>query len=87
MQWPTQAGSNTTNLKVKIDFILPELSVKKIVTWNCHVDDSSKSRYYMNLGRYLLRYLLLNLKFYDNFIEAYDGTFKMSTTPMDDIVT
>ena len=32
MQWHTQAGSITTNLKVKIDFTLPGLSAEKIVT-------------------------------------------------------
>ena len=37
MQWHTQAGSITTNLKVKIKFILTELSATKIVTWDCVV--------------------------------------------------
>ena len=32
MQWHTQAGKITTNLKVKIDFTLPEISATKIVT-------------------------------------------------------
>ena len=40
MQWHTQAGSITTNLKVKIDFTFPEISATKIVTWNCHADAS-----------------------------------------------
>ena len=43
MQWNTQAGKITTNIKVKIGFNLPELSATKIVTWNLHVDDSSKA--------------------------------------------
>ena len=42
MQWNTQAGNITTNLKVKIDFTLPALSATNVVTWNCHVDDSAK---------------------------------------------
>ena len=42
MKIHTQAGSITTNLKVKIYFILPELSATKIITWNCHVDESAK---------------------------------------------
>ena len=45
MQWHTQAGNITTDLRVKIDLTLPEICVMKIVTWNCHIDDS---------GRYLL---------------------------------
>ena len=40
-----QAGIITTNLKVNIDFTLPELSATKIVTWKHHIDDSAKGRY------------------------------------------
>ena len=53
MQCHTQAGKITTNLKVEIDFTLPELSATKIGTWTCHLDDSAKSRYDMILGRYI----------------------------------
>ena len=61
MQWHTQADIISTNLNVKIDFTLPELSATKIVTWNCHVDESAKGRYYMILGRYILASLVLNI--------------------------
>ena len=54
MQWNTQAGNITTNLKVKIYFTLPVLSAKNVVTWNCHVDDYSTGGYDTILGRYLL---------------------------------
>ena len=54
MQWHTQVGKITTHSKVRVDFSLPELSEKKIVTWNCHVDDSTKGIYDMILGRDLL---------------------------------
>ena len=47
MQWHTQADSITTNLKVKIDFTLPELIVIKIMTWGFNVDDSAKGVYDM----------------------------------------
>ena len=77
-----QAGSSTTNLKVKIDFTLPELSATKIVTWNFHVDDYNKGRYGMILGRDLLTALLLSSKCSYHFIEADDGNFKGSTAPM-----
>ena len=53
MQWNTQAGNITNNLKVKIDFTLPGISATNVVTWNCHVDDSDKGRYNMILGRYI----------------------------------
>ena len=49
-----QAGNITTNLKVKIDFTLPGFSATKTVTWECHVDDSTKSRCNMILGIDLL---------------------------------
>ena len=63
VQWHIQAGNITTNLKVKIYFTLPDLSPTKIVMWDFHVDDSSKVKYYINLGRDKLTALVLNLKF------------------------
>ena len=83
MQWHTQAGSITTNINVKIEFTLPELSETNVVTCNCHVYDSAKGRYDIILGRYLLTTLLLNLKLSDHVIEADDGPLKGSSTPMD----
>ena len=53
MQWQTQSKNITTNLKVKVDFTLPALSAKNVVTWKCHVDNSAKGRHDMILGRYL----------------------------------
>ena len=53
IQWYTQAVNITTNLKVQVDFTLPALSENIVVTWNCHVDDSTKVRNYMILGIYL----------------------------------
>ena len=85
MQWHTQAGKISTNIKVKIDFNVPELSATKIVTWNCHVDDYTKGRYDMILCRYLLTVLGLNINLYDHVIEADDGTLKWSTAPMVDL--
>ena len=76
MQWNTQAGSITTNVKVKTAFTLPDLSATKTVMWNCHVDDSTKARYDMILGRYILTAFWLNLECSDHIIEAYDGNFK-----------
>ena len=87
MQWHTQAGSITTNLKVKIYFTLPELCVMKIVICNFQVDDSTKGGYYMILGRDILTDLGSNIKFSDHVIEADDGPFKGSTAPMVDLST
>ena len=68
-------------------FTLPKLSATKIVMWNLHMDNSSKDRYDMILGRCVLTALGLNLKLSDHFIEADYGTFKSLTLPMIDMVT
>ena len=62
MQWHTQAGNITTNLKVKLDFTLPILSVTNVVTWECNVDDSDKGRYNLILVQDMLTELELNIK-------------------------
>ena len=49
IQWHTQAGNINTNHKVKVDFTLPALSAKNVVTWKCHVYESAKGRYDMIL--------------------------------------
>ena len=54
IQWQTQDGNITTNFKVRVDFTLPTLSATNVVTWKCHVYDSSKGSYEIILGRYLL---------------------------------
>ena len=87
MQWLKKSGNTTINLKVKVDFTLPALSETNVVTWKCHVDDSTKSSYHMILGCYLLTKLVLNLTLSDHIIKAYDGPFKVSTTPMVDLGT
>ena len=87
MQWHMQSCSTTSNIKVKIDFTLYEISATKIMTWNFNVDDSSKGVYDMILGRYLLKDLVLNLKFFNNAIEADDGPFIGSMEFMVDLGT
>ena len=42
MQWYTKVGNLTTKMKVKIKISLLEFSVKKIVTWEYHVDESTQ---------------------------------------------
>ena len=44
MQWHKQAGNITTSIKVGVHFTLPALSATNVVTWKCHVDDSTKGR-------------------------------------------
>ena len=87
MQGNMQTGSITTNLKVQICFTLPELSAKKIVMWNYHVDDSAKYRYYIILAKDVLTDFEFNLKFSDHVISEDEGPFKGSTAPMFDMGT
>ena len=85
MQWQTQAGNITTNLKVEVYFALPALSATTFVTWKCHADDSAKSIYDIILGRYLLTELKLNLNISEHVIKSDDGPFIVSTAPMVDL--
>ena len=62
MQWQTQTVNVTTNLNVKIDFILHEFSATKIVMWDYYLDDSSEVGYNMILDRDLLTSLWLIIK-------------------------
>ena len=55
IQSHTQAGNITTNIKIEVDFNLPELSATNVVMWRCHVYDSAKVRYDIILGKDLLK--------------------------------
>ena len=87
VQWHTQAGNITNNLKVKVDFALPALSAKDFMTCNFHVYDCAKGRYNMILDRYLLIKLGSNLKCSKHVIKVDGGPFKGSTIPMVDLGT
>ena len=80
-----QAVNITNNLKIKVDFTLPTIIVKNIVTWTCHLDDSDKGRWDIILGTNILTELVLNLKLSEHVIEADGGPFKGSITPMIDL--
>ena len=45
MQWHTQVGNIITNMRVKIDFNLPEFIATKIIMWECHIYESAKGVY------------------------------------------
>ena len=62
MQWQTQAGNLSTNIKVKIYCTLPNFSVANIVMWYFQVFESAKGRYDVVLGRDLITALGLNIK-------------------------
>ena len=54
------------------------------MTLNCHVDDSTKSRYNINLGIHLLTALRVNLNFSEYVINVNDGPLKGSSAPIVD---
>ena len=76
MQCHTQSDNITTNLKDEVYFNLTTFSVTNVLTWKYYVNDSTKGKYYMILGRDLLTYLELNLKFCDHGTENNDEPFK-----------
>ena len=82
--WETQSGKFTTSKKVNLDFCLPEFSATKIVTWECHIRESTNSRYDMILGRDLLTALVMDLKFSDNIIIGGEGPYEQFSAPMVD---
>ena len=54
IQWHKQDGNIAINLKVEVNFTLPEIIATYGVKWKYHVYDSSKGRYNMVLGRDIL---------------------------------
>ena len=87
MKWHTQGGKINTNLNIKIDLTLSELSATEMLTCDCHVDEYTKGRYDIILGRDILNFLVLNLKWSNHVIEADGGPFKKSTAPIFDLGT
>ena len=81
IKWHMQEGNITTNVKVKIYFNPPKLRA------NCHVDNSTKNRYYIILGRDILTKIGLNLKLSEHVIKTDDETFKGLVAPMVDMGT
>ena len=82
--WETQSGKFTTSKKANIDFCLPEFSATKIVSWKCHLDKKTNSRYDMILGRDLLSALGLDLNFSQNLIIGGEGPYEGCLEPMSD---
>ena len=74
--WETQSETFTASNKVNINFCLPDFSATNIVTWKFHIDESTNSRYYIILGRYLLTALVLDLKFSGNVIIGREGPYE-----------
>ena len=70
------------NQKVQLDFTLPGFSATKIVMWNYHMNWSTKIRFDMILGRYMITSLVLDLKLSDSVIKGVGGLFDNNIAPM-----
>ena len=74
-----------TSKKVKIDFYLPEFSATKIVSWKCHLDNQTNSRYDMILGTDLIYALRMYLRFCENIIISGNRPYRRCSAPMVDL--
>ena len=63
-------------------FLLSKFSATEIVSWKCHVDNYTNSRYYTILGRDPFTPLWLDLKFYKNIVIGGEGTYEGCLAPM-----
>ena len=70
-----QYGKFTNSKKVNVDFCLPNFIETKIVTWKCHVDNSTNGIYDMILGRDLLTALGLDPNFSKNVVLGEEGPY------------
>jgi len=69
--WNTPAGEMKTSQKIKAQFTMPELHDDRLTEWNMHVT-MSLGPYYMIIGRDILKFLKINLRFSDEIIK-WDG--------------
>ena len=80
--WKTQVEEFTTSKKANVDLCLPEFSATEIVTWKCHVDESTNCIYGMIPGRDLITTLGMDPKFSGDVIIGSDEPYEGWSEPM-----
>ena len=81
-KWVTKAGKFNTTKKCELEFTLPAFNAKKIITWDCYVDEenNTNSNYDMIIGRDILHELGIDLLF-----STAEMTWDNVTIPMQPI--
>ena len=83
VHFSTQWCDCNTDFTSKIQILLTELDVRKMITWNYHVDESQgKHKYDMILGRDIFSELKIVLYFYNNTIWVDGGAYEVFTSMM-----
>ena len=67
--WSTPSGTLTTNEVVNGQFTIPELQPNRPIKWRLHVAPHQMATYDMILGRDLLSFLKIDIKFSEQIIE------------------
>ena len=83
--WEIQSGKFVTSKNMNVDIFLPEFSGTKIVTWKCHIDNSTNGRYDMILGRDLITTLGLDIIFSEGVIICRKIPYKGFLAPLVDV--
>ena len=86
VRWSKQGIDFNNKFTIKVEIVLAELYLLKILMCNFHVDDlQGRHRYDMIIGCDILSELNIDLCFSYNTIRLNGGTHKGCTAPMKDV--